>query len=319
MSYLTQQSSYNAVLSETSQYKSIPTITIRASTYKAVFKKLKQFDDTKQVQPQNDLLTTTALISLKSALEDWMVKPAHQQAFANSSSAESGIKKTFSPLLTEVDQALQNSWQAKDVKAVIGKETSEKLAKQLIQNAGYSASSNPLLVLVMNNLVNTYKLNAITNENFSQELLNFVVSSNDLRGASSFLIQALGDKGAFTFSIDFGKLILPFFQLSLDLGVAKTTNSNTIIYFDCLATDFNENGEDLRYGFYTLHGWSREYQGEIGVTAGVEISTSSGSPLIELEVAGINALPSIDSPSASAGVKAGVKVKTSWTILNTTD
>jgi hypothetical protein len=320
MSYLTSGNAHNAVLADTVKYKEIPTFTFRTSTYKNVFNGLTQFDLANNTPPKNELLITTALISLRAQIEDWLVKPDHQQAFSNANSASSSIKKVFDTLLTEVDTTLENSWQAQDVKEIVGKDVAEKLTQQLIKNEGYSASSNPLLVLVLNKLISTYQLNAISKDNFRQELLKLVISSNDLRGASSFLIQALGGKGAFTFSIDFGKLILPFLTLSLDLGASKITNSSEVIYFDCLATDFSENEEDHRYGFYTMYGWSREYQAEVGITAGVKISTASGDdPLIELEIAGINALPSFDPPSASGSVSAGVKVKTCWTILNVTD
>ena len=320
MAYLTSQNAHDAVLADTVKYKEIPRFTIRTSTYKEVFNGLIQFDLANNVNPINELVLVTALISLRAEIENWMIKPSHQIAFATASSSESSIKKVFDILLTEVDTLLQSSWQAQDVKEIIGSDVAEKLTQQLIKNRGYSSSSNPLLILVLNNLISTYKLNAITKDNFRQELLKFVVASNDLRGASSFLIQALGDKGAFTFSIDFGKLVLPFLTLSLDLSASKITNSSEVIFFDCLATDFSENGEDHRYGFYTMYGWSREYQGEVGVTAGVKISTSVGDdPLIELEIAGINALPSFDPPSASGSVSAGVKVKGSWTVLNVTD
>ena len=318
MAYLTSGNAHDAVLADTVSFQAIPTITIRTSTYKQVFAALTQYDTAYNAQPRKDLAVTTALITLRSALENWMIKPSHKKAFADANSKYSSIKLVFDPLLVEVDTALSQLWQAEDIKFTIGADVSKKLADQLIKNAGFSSSSNPLLVLVLNNLIKTHKINTITKENFQQTLLNFVVSSNDLRGSSSFLIQALGDKAALSFSIDFGKLILPFLKLSLDLGAAKITTTNAIIFFDTLATHFSENDEDHRYGFYRLYGWSREYQGEIGVTAGVEFSTGESS-MIELEIAGINAIPSIDPPGVSASATVGAKVSANWSILNSTD
>ena len=321
MGFLDQTSAKDAVYTRTKQYKEIPTITLRSSTYKQVFNKLNSYDTAKQ--NNNTIEIISALTSLRAALENWMIKPAHVQEFVTPESSSTKIKVVFAELQTEVDTNLRHYVGNDDFKIMVGADIANKLATQLTDGAGYSAVSNPLLVFVLERLVQLNKPAGLTRANFRQEVVNYIIADNDVRGSASFLLQALGDKKSISFSIDFGKLILPFLTLSLDLGAAKSTTSNSALLFECLSKDFNENADDLRYGFYRMFGWTREYLAEVGITAGVGVSIggSSDESLIgvELEVAGINAMPSLETPGASASVKAHAKGSYTWTVMQVAD
>lgn len=308
-----------AVYKQTEKYKSIPKFTLTTSTYERVFNSLKLFDAAMD-KKSNAVIVTTRLLDVRASIENWMAKPAHLLEFSNSSSTSSKIKPVFEQLQNEVDKKLAELFNDPSLQNLIGKSITDRLVHELVNSASYSACSNPLLVYVLNRFVAAYTPQAIKKETFQQQLFNYIVADNDLRGAYSLLFQALGNKSAIKFSIDFGKLILPFLKLSLDLGAAKTSTSNEVVFFDCLATDFKENGEDHRYGFYRMYGWQREYEAQISLTAGISFSVGGGEdPLIELEIAGVNALPSIDPPGASAGVEGSVKVNTKYTVMQVAD
>ena len=316
--YFSAENAHDTVLRQVEPYKSVPTLTLRTSTYKNIFKALHAYDEARK--GNSDVALYTSLITLRSCLENWMVKPAHVEEFQTPSSASAKIKPVFDELLADTDARVSGLMNSPQVRALLGKDIAAQMLKDLQATPGYSSVSNPLLCMVLQRMASMYTAAGLTPDNFRQELFHFIVSDNDLRGASSFLSQALGDKGKIRFAVDFGKLLLPFLKLTVDLIAAKTSTTNSIFYFDCLATDYRENGEDLRYGFYKMVGWSRTYEIQTRLTAGVSFSLGeSTDPLFELQIAGMNAMPSLEPLSAEVGASISVGAEGTWTITQAAD
>ena len=313
MSVFDQCQSHATVYAQTEPIKKIPTLTFRPSTYKRIFTALTAYDTA--CTSRQSLPEFAALSELERAITNWLTKPAHQTDFANPSSQSARLKPTFDALLAQTTTALATKLKDPGVALVLGEAEAKQLAAELA--SGYTPTANPLLVHLLKRLVTVYQPNSFTASNFQGELVKYVTPANDIRGNTSVLVQALGHSGGITFSVDFGKLILPFLKLSLDLAGKGVVTVNKVLLFETLATDYSENEEDLRYGMFDMIGRSKQIEAEVGVTAGVGVSTAPGDDVsVELEIASINVLPSFDPPSAEASAEANVSVKGTWTVLH---